>query len=72
MVTVGVFFGILMVAVAGLAWQISRRGSGPTRNPEGLRIEQTHRRAADQARRSYSALSQHDTLPLGDRFRDRR
>ncbi|GGS16351.1 hypothetical protein AB0E75_20630 [Streptomyces griseoviridis] len=73
MVTLGVFFGLLLCVIAAIVWKVGRRGSGPTENIEGLRIEQERRSAADSARHSFNAIAQHDTLPTrGDSYRDKR
>ncbi|MFD7710620.1 hypothetical protein ACFV6E_11915 [Streptomyces sp. NPDC059785] len=69
MVTLGVFFGLLAVVVAVLAWKVVRRGSGPTENVDGLRIEEAQRSAAASARGSFNAIAQHNTLPtMGDSY----
>ncbi|MEU6405631.1 hypothetical protein [Streptomyces sp. NPDC046985] len=73
MVTIVVFFGLLVGAVVTLLWVLLRRGSGPTENADGLLIEEARRRAADRDRRSFNAFAQHNIAPtMGDSYHTER
>ncbi|GAA3794244.1 hypothetical protein [Streptomyces chiangmaiensis] len=73
MVTVAVFFGLLVGAVVTLVRVLLRRGNGPTENADGLLIEEVHRQMAASDRRSFSAVAQHNMTPtMGDSYHNKR
>lgn len=65
-----VFFGLLVGVVLTLVWKLVRRGSRPTENADGLRIEEARRRAAALDRKSFNSFAQHNGMPtMGDSYR---
>ncbi|MET8787562.1 MULTISPECIES: hypothetical protein [unclassified Streptomyces] len=70
MVELGVLLGLMVALAVTLIVKLTRRGSGTTRNAEGLLIEQTRRVQAYNDRVSYNANTMHGSSPtMSDNYR---
>ncbi|MEU5381495.1 hypothetical protein [Streptomyces sp. NPDC005968] len=70
MIELGVLFGLMLALAMALIFKLMRRGSGTTRNAEGLLIEQTRRIQAYNDRVSYNANTMHGSSPtMSDNYR---
>ncbi|MBD0742616.1 hypothetical protein BG418_14160 [Streptomyces sp. CBMA152] len=69
MVTMIVFFGLLLTLVVFLSVVVVRRGRSRTENADGLLIEQQRRIYAQTARTSFNSLAVHNSPPtMSDQY----